>query len=232
MTNLLDFLEHLIREYGYGIIGCVVMLESMGLPLPAESLIIASSLYAASTHHLGIHWIALAAIIGAIMGDNFGYLIGRAVGFPLLIKHGSKIGLTPKRLLLGRYLFQRHGGIVVFFGRFVVILRLFSALLAGANHMNWRFFLVYNALGGIAWAGGYAAATYVLGKGILNLSGPLALSIGGVFLIVALIIFFLLKRNEKRFMQAAMEAAHHDPYLPKDGEWAELKKLAAEKQPS
>lgn len=208
------------------------MFESMGLPLPAESLIIASSLYAASTHHLAIHWIATSAVIGAIMGDNFGYLIGRAVGFPILVKYGSKIGLTPKRLLLGRYLFQRHGGIVVFFGRFVVILRLFSALLAGANHMNWRIFLFFNALGGVAWAGGYTAATYFLGEGILNLSGPLALSMGGIFAVAAIIVFVLLKRNEKRFMKAAMAAAEHDPHLPKDGEWAELRKQAKKKQSS
>lgn len=200
------------------------MFESMGLPLPAESLIIASSLYAASTHQLAIHWIAIAAVIGAIMGDNFGYLIGRSVGFPLLIKHGSKVGLTPKRLLLGRYLFQRHGGVVVFFGRFVVILRLFSALLAGANHMNWRHFLIYNALGGVAWAGGYTLATYFLGKTILSLSGPLALSIGGAFLLVALIAFVILKRNEKKFIKSAMEAAQHDKHLPEHGEWAELRK--------
>lgn len=215
MRALLHFLEHLLKEYGYGIIGLVVMLESMGLPLPAESLIIGASLYAATTHHLEIRWIVVAAVTGAIMGDNFGYLIGRSIGYKLLQKHGAKVGLTQERLVLGRYLFKRHGGLVVFVGRFVAVLRVFIALLAGANHMPWKSFLWHNALGGIFWAGGYAVATYFLGKEIFSLSGPLAIGIGLLVVIALGIALYFLKKNEKRLTEEALKEAEAEEHTGK-----------------
>ncbi|CAI9121057.1 DedA family protein [Brytella acorum] len=186
------------------------MFESMGLPLPAESIIIGASLYAAATHHLEIRWIVLAAVSGAIMGDNFGFLIGRALGYRLLRRYGKKIGLTDERLMLGRYLFKRHGGLIVFLGRFVAILRVFVALLAGANRMPWRSFLWHNALGGLCWAGGYAIATYYLGKGFLKLSGPVAIVAGVVVVISAVFMMIFLKRNEKRLTDEALADARQE----------------------
>lgn len=213
---LLDFLEHLLKEYGYGIVGFVVMLESMGLPLPAESLIIGASLYAATTHHLEIRWVMTAAVTGAIMGDNFGYLIGRSIGFRMLQKHGGKVGLTPERLMLGRYLFKRHGGMVVFLGRFVALLRVFVALLAGANHMPWKSFIWHNALGGIFWAGGYSIATYFLGREILSLSGPFAIGIGTLVVILLGVSLYFLKKNEKRLTDEALKEAKAEEHPDKD----------------
>nr|WP_035376465.1 DedA family protein [Acetobacter nitrogenifigens] len=211
--TLLHFLDSLFSQYGYGVIGVVVMLESMGLPLPAESLIITAALYCATTHKLDIYWVAGAAVIGAIMGDNFGFLIGKALGFRMLRRYGGKVGLTPERLLVGRYIFRRHGGVVVFFGRFIAVLRVFVALLAGANHMPWHTFLFYNALGGILWAGGYSLCTYYLGHEVLQLSGPIAY--GAAALAVAGIAggFFFLKKNEHRLIAEAQEAAEKDASL-------------------
>ncbi|NHO32115.1 DedA family protein [Acetobacter fallax] len=198
------------------------MFESMGLPLPAESLLITSALYAATTHKLNIYGVASAGVIGAIMGDNFGYLIGKALGFRLLLRYGRKVGLTPDRLLLGRYVFRRHGGVVVFFGRFIAILRVFVALMAGANHMPWHTFLFFNAIGGLCWAGGYALITYYLGHEALQLSGPAAWIVipVGIAVIVGMLIF--LKKNEKRLTRDALEAAENDPSLT-HGMEAELK---------
>ena len=215
MRALLHLLEHLLKEYGYGIIGVVVMLESMGLPLPAESLIIGASLYAATTHHLEIRWIVVAAVTGAIMGDNFGYLIGRSIGYKLLQKHGAKVGLTKERLLLGSFLFKRHGGLVVFVGRFVAVLRVFIALLAGANHMPWKSFLWHNALGGVFWAGGYAVATYFLGKEIFSLSGPLAIGLGSVVVVGLGVALYFLKKNEKRLTEEALKEAEAEEHSGK-----------------
>lgn len=183
----------------------------MGLPLPAESVIIASALYAASTHHLEIRWIVVAAVAGAIMGDNFGYLIGKKIGPGLLERYGPKIGITSDRLTLGRYLFRRRGGLVVFIGRFIAVLRVFVALLAGANHMPWPSFLLYNALGGIVWAGGYAIAAYLIGKQILQLSGTVAIVVGAGAVVVAVLVFLFLKRNEKRLTDEAIaDARRHE----------------------
>jgi membrane protein DedA with SNARE-associated domain len=204
---LLHHLDHLLAHYGYGLVGVIVMLESMGAPLPGESLLIGAALYCATTHRLDIGWVIVVAIVGAIMGDNFGYLIGRSVGFRVLARWGSRIGLTEDRLTLGRYLFRRHGGKVVFFGRFIAILRTFAALLAGANRMPWHSFLFYNALGGIGWAGGYSLAAYLLGSQVENISGPLGLVFGTIAVLVLGGGFLFLKRNEKRLTTEAMQAA-------------------------
>ena len=195
------------------------MLESMGAPLPGESLLIGAALYCATTHGLDIAWVIAAAVAGAVMGDNFGYLIGRSVGYPVLARWGRRIGLTEDRLTLGRYLFRRHGGKVVFFGRFIAILRTFAALLAGANRMPWPSFLVYNALGGIGWAGGYTLAAYLAGRQIETISGPLGIALGIAAAIAVGSVLVFLKRNERRLTADALSAArsetarrrHHGP---------------------
>ncbi|MCQ8279112.1 DedA family protein [Acetobacteraceae bacterium KSS8] len=200
-------LDHLLAHYGYGLVGLVVMLESMGAPLPGESLLIGTALYCATTHRLDIGWVIVVAVIGAIMGDNFGYLIGRSVGFRVLARWGRHIGLTEDRLTLGRYLFRRHGGKVVFFGRFIAILRTFAALLAGANRMPWHSFLFWNALGGIGWAGGYSFAAYLLGNQVEKLSGPIGIGMGVLAVLIAVPTFVFLKKNERRLTEEAMKEA-------------------------
>ncbi len=188
----------------------IVMLESMGLPLPAETLIISASIYCAATHKLDIQFVALAAVTGAVIGDNIGYLIGRKVGLPLLQKYGARIKLTPDRLLLGRFLFRHHGSGIVFFGRFVALLRVFVALLAGANHMPWPRFMVFNALGGLCWAGGYAAGAYYLGRKVTQVSGTASIAMGLAVAagLVASAIF--LRRNEERLTRQALLEARAD----------------------
>ncbi len=205
---LIHDLDHLLQHYGYGAIGLIVMLESMGAPLPGESLIIGAAIYCATTHRLDIVWVLAVAILGAIMGDNFGYLIGRFIGFRLLARFGRHVGLSDQRLRLGRYLFRRHGGKVVFFGRFIAVLRTFVALLAGANHMPWHSFLLYNAMGGIGWAGGYGIAAYLLGKEAQRISGPLGIAAGIIVVIAVTAAILFLKRNEKRLTEEAEQAAN------------------------
>lgn len=180
------------------------MLESMGLFLPAESLLIITSIYCASNQSsLDINLIVLSAIIGAIMGDNFGYMIGYKVGYPFLRKYGPKIKLTPERLILGQYLFKHHGGKAVFFGRFIAILRFFTALLAGANHMPWKGFLFYNALGGIGWVTFYSYAAYYLGQELLKVKGTIGIVLGIAFLILAIFILIFLRKNEQNLTRKA-----------------------------
>jgi len=191
-------------------VGVTVMLESMGAPLPGESMLIGTALYCAATHRLDIGWVIVVAIAGAIMGDNFGYLIGRSIGFRALARWGGKVGLTPDRLTLGRYLFRKHGGKVVFFGRFIAILRTFAALLAGANKMPWHSFLFYNAMGGIGWAGGYSLAAYMLGKEATRIAGPLGIALGVFAVLIIGSLFVFLKRNEKRLTEDALKQAKQE----------------------
>ncbi|UMM64025.1 DedA family protein [Aristophania vespae] len=185
------------------------MLECTGIPLPAESLLVLASLYASQTHHFSPEGLIIAAATGAIIGDNIGYLIGYKFGFSLLEKHGPKIGLNEDRLLLGRYLFRHFGGLGVLFGRFMMILRIFIALLAGASHMPWRSFLFYNASGGILWGCGYVLITYEIGRQIEKFSGPFSLILGSIAAILIIIAFLFLRRHERRLIVKARKEEKH-----------------------
>ena len=194
---------HLVERFGPGVVGVVTGLEATGLPLPAESLLIATAAYAGSTGKISVAWIIVAAAIGAIAGDNLGYLIGHSIGYAALRRWGRHVGLSDERLTLGRYLFKRHGGKVVFFGRFVAFLRTLAALLAGANRMPWPHFLVSNAAGGIAWACVYGGGAFWLGDEVKRISGPAAFVLLGAAAIAAVAVFLYLRRNEARLIDTA-----------------------------
>jgi membrane protein DedA with SNARE-associated domain len=125
------------------------MLESMGLPFPSEGVLVTAAVIAGSQSQPSLASLILAAASGAIIGDNVAYWIGRKAGVPLLRRFGEYIRLDERRLRLGRYLFLRYGGRIVFLGRFVSVLRTFAALLAGVNHMPIARFVFANALGGL-----------------------------------------------------------------------------------
>src|SRR5580700_373775 len=147
-----EYLNLVTSTYGYWAVGMIVALESMGLPVPGETALVLAALYAGSHHDLRIGGVIASAATGAIVGDNIGYLLGRVFGYRLLLRYGRYVALSDARIKVGHYLFGRHGGKVVFFGRFVAVLRVLAAFLAGANHMDWQHFLLSNAAGGILWA--------------------------------------------------------------------------------
>ena len=101
---------HLVATYGYPAIALVIALESMGAPVPGETVLITAAIYAGATHQLNIVFVVLAAALGAILGDNGGFWIGRRLGFPLLQRYGPLVRLDERRLKLGRYLFDRKCG--------------------------------------------------------------------------------------------------------------------------
>ncbi len=194
----LHALDGLLRQYGDAAVFVGVLLESMGLPLPGESLLVAAGVYAATTHHLNIFLMVPIAAAGAICGDQIGFFVGRWVGLPVLAHWGRKVGLTQERIDLGRYLFRRYGGRVVFFGRFVAVLRTFAALLAGANNMPWHRFLLWNALGGIGWSSLYGFGAYLLGDAAKRINGPLGIALGVVGAAALVAAFIFIKRNQAR----------------------------------
>ncbi|HEY4042450.1 MAG TPA: DedA family protein [Rhodopila sp.] len=196
-------LDSLFAQYGYVAIFIGVMLESTGVPLPGESLMIAGALYAASTHHLDIFILVPLAAAGAICGDQIGYFVGRGIGYRLLARWGGKVGLSDDRLELGRFLFRKYGAIVVLAGRFVAFLRTFAAVLAGANRMPWHSFLLWNALGGICWTALYGFGAYGLGDVAKRLSGPVGLGLGVVGGLGLLAVIVFLHRNERRLIEDA-----------------------------
>ncbi|AGK59744.1 hypothetical protein HYPDE_40378 [Hyphomicrobium denitrificans 1NES1] len=199
-------LPHLISTYGYWVVIGIVGLESMGIPVPGETTLIAASLYAGTTHHLNIWFVIAAAAAGAILGDNIGFWVGREVGYRLLLRYGRYVRLNERRIKLGQYLFQRHGGKVVFFGRFVAVLRALAAFLAGANRMNWPRFLVFNAGGGILWATLYGVGAYYLGQTVEHLAKPIGIAVGVIAAIVILVSLVLLRRHEAQLEDEAERA--------------------------
>ena len=199
-------LDSLLATYGYLAVFAFVGIESIGIPVPGETMLVTAAIYAGTTGRLSIFWVIVASSAGAIVGDNIGYVIGRTGGYRLLKRYGRYIRLEENRLRLGQYLFHKHGPKVVFFGRFISVLRIFAAFLAGVNHMHWRRFLLFNAAGGIVWSTIYGVAAFLLGKQLLRLSGRVdfALAVVGLALIIVVIVF--LRRNEARLQREADEA--------------------------
>lgn len=150
----------------YLTVGLVVGVESLGVPLPGEIVLVAAAVMA-SRHELEVSpgWIAVAATTGAVVGDSIGYGVGRRYGMDLFAWAGRKMPrhFGPSHLRAAERLFARWGVLAVFFGRFVALLRIFAGPLAGALRMHYPRFLVANVLGATCWATGTTFAVYLLG---------------------------------------------------------------------
>ena len=192
-----------LASYGYVVVFLLVMAESIGIPVPGETALIGAALYAGSTHKLEIGLVIAVAIAGAIIGDNIGFSLGRYGGARLLLRHGHRIRLDEGRLKIGIWLFRRHGGKVVFWGRFVSILRTYAAFLAGTNRMEWPRFLVFNAAGAIVWATVFGVSYYVFGSALRRLSTAIDVTLGVVGSAVLVAFLVWSKRTEDALLEVA-----------------------------
>ena len=195
-ASLSDALISLIPIYGLWIIFGIVAIESAGVPLPGETTLVASALLSAATGEINIVAVVLAAAAGAIVGDGVGYVIGRRLGLPFLRRYGRHIRLDDDRLLIGWYLFFQYGNAIVFFGRFIAVLRMFAALLAGANGMPAARFFFFNITGGVCWACLFGFGAYALGAEIYKISGTLTVISLGLFTAVGYALSIFIRRNE------------------------------------
>jgi membrane protein DedA with SNARE-associated domain len=196
-------LHHLLDQYGYAAVFVFVMVESLGIPFPGETMVIAAAVYAGSTHHLTVWLIWLVASAGAIIGDNIGFAIGHWGGYALVRKYGRKVRLNEAKLKVGRLIFDRHGGKVVFFGRFISILRTYAAFLAGTNQMRYLRFLAFNAAGGIVWSAVYAFGFYYLGAQLEKARGPVDYGLGAAAAVIVIAFIVWIRRHEKRLESEA-----------------------------
>ena len=201
---------HFIDTYGYLAVFILVGAESLGIPLPGETALITAGIYAGHTHRLNPWLIFLVASAAAIIGDNIGYWIGDKGGYPLARRYGSKVRLDEQKLKIARYLFDRYGVRVVFFGRFVSVLRAYAAFLAGTSKMRWRRFLPANAAGGILWAGIYTFAFYLAGNALQQAAAIINWILIGVA-VVAIVAGVLVIRRQTGKLAARAEAAYPGP---------------------
>lgn len=216
ISGTTHILLHLLAAYGYLAVFVFIAIESTGIPFPGETMLLVAAIYAGTTHHLSIPLVILAAACGAILGDNLGFIIGHVGGYRLLRRYGRYIRLNERKLKLGQYLFMKHGSKVVFFGRFVAVLRAWAAFLAGTNRMPWPDFLLFNALGGIVWATIFGLGGYYLGNSIHRLTGPVAIASIVVTTLVVTACLIFVHRNEQRLEDEAERALSGplDAYQP------------------
>jgi membrane protein DedA with SNARE-associated domain len=210
--------EHLISTAGYPLLFLIVMGESGGLPIPGETGLIAAAVLA-SQGKLEIVLVIVLAAAGAIVGDNIGYLIGRKGGRWLLERPGPFRSQRHNVLLIGEPFFERHGPKAVFFGRFVLGLRVWASWLAGATRMHWRSFVVWNALGGITWATAIGLLAYYLGHSASN--AVQAFGIYGLVAVALAIVSGLIAHRRHRQRMGATEgpppAGGDGPPQPRQG---------------
>lgn len=199
-------LTHLLASYGYLAVILFVTIESTGIPFPGETMLLIAAISAGTSHQLSIVGVIIAAASGAILGDNMGFWVGREGGYRLLRRYGSILHVNERRLKLGQYLFLRHGGKVVFFGRFIAVLRAWAAFLAGTNRMPWLRFLLFNAAGGILWATLYGLGGYFLGKNVHRFTGPVGIVGVSLALVVIIVLWIIMRRNEQQLTEKAEKA--------------------------
>lgn len=190
----------------------MIALESAGLPLPGETILIGAAIYARINEVIDLKFVVFAAASGAIIGDNLGYLIGYKFGYSALRRYGPRLGLPLQKQRLIQYLFYKWGGLVVLFGRFITLLRVFAALMAGASHVPFLRFFIYNALGGILWATCFGYGAYILTENFEKVQTPTA-KILFVFLLIGLIVIWrFYKQNAQRLNEEAEALFDKEPF--------------------
>ncbi len=187
-------------SHGLPLLFVVVMIESFGIPLPGETALIAFGVLAAQGHYSIVVVIAVAAA-GAIVGDNLGYvIIGRWGGRNLLERWGPLRRFSQRYLPPTERLMEKHGDKVVFFGRFVTVLRYTAAWVAGIAGMPWRKFLFWNAAGGICWATLVGLVAYYAGNAAADAIQRYGIYAAAVIAVAAL-VFFLITHVGKKWLE-------------------------------
>jgi membrane protein DedA with SNARE-associated domain len=199
-------LEYCFAHWGYWTVLVGIMLESAGIPVPGETILIIASTLAASSHQLNIFMVAAIAVAAATGGDNLGFAVGRHAGRPLLVRYRHVLHIGPAVIQKGEQLMLRRGAVTVFFARFIAGLRFLAGPLAGVLRMSWRRFLVFNALGAIAWVATICSLAYLFGPALES-----ALQNSGWVLAVAVVacaaFYFWRSRRKHRQIPGKKRAA-------------------------
>ena len=195
-------MSDLLLQHGLILLFLLVAMESAGVPLPGETALVAAAILAERGHYSIVAVIVIAAA-AAIVGDNAGYWIGRKGGRALLRRAPIIHRYAERALPPSERFFRRHGAKTVFFGRFIAILRVTAAWVAGISRMPWWRFLVWNAAGGIAWAILVAVVAYVFGRAAADAIGRYGLLGAAVIVLVGMVALVGLKVWRNRVFEGA-----------------------------
>ena len=159
----LDNLQEIARIYGYWAVFVGIALENMGIPLPGETITIVGG-FLAGSGELDYWWVLGSAIAGAVLGDNFGYWVGRTGGWQLLVRVGRIFRISEDQLEEAKERYSKNAVRAVFFGRFITLLRIFAGPLAGITRMPYKQFLLCNFGGAAVWASIIVSIAFFLGR--------------------------------------------------------------------
>ena len=193
-----DFAHHLTRLlhlYTYPVLLVLVLLESVGIPLPGEIALVTAAAFA-SQGTVSIYVVIVLAAIGASVGGVLGYTIGIKGGLPLLAHYGRYVGVRKSHIDKAHAFFERNGSKTILFGRFVAILRTWAAVVAGAAGMSLTKFVTYNTVGSIVWAVVFGWLGFYFGRDLPLLEHYISRFSFAVLVVVALAVggYFLRKR--------------------------------------
>jgi membrane protein DedA with SNARE-associated domain len=180
---------------GY-LLPAIIGLESMGVPSPGETALVLAAVLA-SQHKLQIWLVILIAIGSAIIGDNLGYFLGRKLGREVLTAPGPFHHHRVKAIAAGDKFFEKHGSKAVFLGRWLALVRIAAAWLAGINHMPFHVFFFWNALGAITWATTFGLVGYFGGNAAAHVITQVGVY-GAIALGVALVVWLAVRWRRRR----------------------------------
>jgi membrane protein DedA with SNARE-associated domain len=167
MSDLLTTVKPYLDQYGYWALFGAILLEDFGMPVPGETLLIASA-FLASQGEMHLVPLLLIACVAAVTGDNIGYAIGRFGGRKLVLRYGHYVLISEQRLQKAEGFYRRYGGAVVVMARFFAVLRQLNGIVAGTTKMSWRRFLLYNVLGAALWVSFWTMLFYEVGEKALR----------------------------------------------------------------
>ena len=161
--HIFELLRGALVHYGYWAVAAMLLLEGAGLPLPGETILLLASFLAYSEHELRFSWIILVGTVATTVGGEFGFALGRHGGRPLIERYRHIFSIRAETVARGDRLFERYGAATVFWARFIFGMRVLASLLAGALHMPWRKFVLFNFLGAAVWVTAICGAGYLFG---------------------------------------------------------------------
>ena len=199
MPDFAHHLSRLLQSYTYPVLVALVLLESVGIPLPGEIALVTAAAYA-SLGHISIVVVIILAALSAIVGGILGYWIGIKGGLPLVVRYGGYVGIRKSHIEKTHAFFERNGAKTILFGRFVAILRTWAAVVAGAACMSFKKFVTYTSIGSIVWAIVFGSLGYFFGRDLPLLEKHIARASFGVLALalVGIAIYFIFDRRKSK----------------------------------